>query len=96
MEIFRPFDKFIFYGAGKIGKKCGSFFSKHKIEPVFYLDRNAVSGREYVDGIPVLSAIDFLEVKGKGIAKGADILITMAQGSGEIRGGKGNRTCQYI
>ncbi|TYZ27922.1 glycosyltransferase [Selenomonas caprae] len=85
MEIFRPFDKFIFYGAGKIGKKCGSLFSKHKIEPVCYLDMNVGTEKKYVGEVPVLSARDFFEVEGKGFAKEASILITMAHGGEEVK-----------
>lgn len=85
IEIFRPADNLIFYGAGKIGKRCGLFFSKHNAEPICYLDREADRAKKCIGGVPVLSAVEFLEIEGKNFAMGASILITMAQGGDAVK-----------
>ncbi len=85
IEIFRPADNLIFYGAGKIGKRCGMFFSKYNVEPICYLDRAAGRNEKCIGEVPVFKAADFLEVEGKNFVKGASILITMARGGDVVK-----------
>lgn len=85
MEIFYPLDNFIFYGAGKVGRICRQFFFKHHLEPVCYLDRDASGKSECIDRVPVLSADEFITPTGKGFAKGASVLVTLARGGRQIK-----------
>lgn len=85
IEVYRPFEKVILYGAGKVGRRCQEFLSAHKMEPVCFLDGSKIKDGEYIGSLPVINADEFLLNVDRNFIEDCTFLISMATGCDEVK-----------